>query len=135
MQTHVASLIPLLLTLLSWADCSKGFIIASPAIPAVRYSAGSGCLHSNDGTKDHGDDADDDDVSRQGKQIFFDIDVQGTPLGRLIFDLADPSPLPLHTANLVQLCEGGRRGIDPLAHYVGCEFEYSPATIEDGSGR
>ena len=72
----------------------------------------------------------------RGTRIYFDIQVQDDmPLGRLVFDLADPSPLPLHTENLIQLCKGSRRGIDPLAHYVGCEFDYSPATIEDGSGR
>ena len=74
-------------------------------------------------------------ISSSSKQIYFDIEVAGTPLGRLVFELADPSPLPLHTENLIKLCEGGRRGIDPLAHYVGCEFDYSPSTIEDGSGR
>ena len=26
-------------------------------------------------------------------------------------------------------------GIDPKAHYVGCEFDYSPASVEDGMGR
>lgn len=68
-------------------------------------------------------------------RIYFDIQVQDTPVGRLVFELPEPSPLPLHTENIIQLCKGSRRGIDPLAHYVGCEFDYSPATIEDGSGR
>ena len=71
-----------------------------------------------------------------GKRMYFDIQVEDDKhLGRLVFELADPSPLPLHTENFVQLCLGSRRGIDPLAHYTGCEFDYSPATIEDGSGR
>jgi hypothetical protein len=109
-----------LVPLLWLAACCKGFI------PGLTLRSPEVCLHSNDVT---------DDDPLQGKHIFFDIEVQGTPLGRLVFDLADPSPLPLHTENLVKLCEGGRRGIDPLAHYVGCDFDYSPSTIEDGSGR
>ncbi|CAJ1951308.1 unnamed protein product [Cylindrotheca closterium] len=67
--------------------------------------------------------------------IFFDIEIQGTPVGRLIFHLTNPSPLPLHAENVIQLAKGSRRGIDPNAHYEGCEFDYSPATIEDGMGR
>ncbi|KAL3935159.1 MAG: hypothetical protein SGBAC_009266 [Bacillariaceae sp.] len=67
--------------------------------------------------------------------IFFDIEIQGTPIGRLNFHLTNPSPLPLHAENIIQLAKGSRRGIDPKAHYEGCEFDYSPATIEDGMGR
>ena len=80
-------------------------------------------------------DNDDVNIHHGGVRIYFDIEVQDTPVGRLVFELAGPSPLPLHTENIIQLCKGSRRGIDPLAHYVGCEFDYSPATIEDGSGR
>lgn len=131
-------------TLLGLAACVKGFlIISSPTTvrsPAIRV-----CVHDCDDvvviTKDdeNENDNDNDDMDavlrKGGMQIFFDIDVPGTSLGRLVFDLVDPSPLPLHTENLMKLCEGSRRGIDPLAHYVGCQFDYSPATIEDGSGR
>mmetsp|Transcript_23103 Transcript_23103/g.48131 ORF Transcript_23103/g.48131 Transcript_23103/m.48131 type:complete len:252 (-) Transcript_23103:51-806(-) len=67
--------------------------------------------------------------------IYFDIQVAGQDAGRLIFDLANPSPLPLHTENVIQLCKGSRRSIDPAAHYVGCEFDFSPASVEDGMGR
>lgn len=67
--------------------------------------------------------------------IFFDIEIKGTPIGRLIFHMTNPSPLPLHAENIIQLAKGSRRGIDPKAHYEGCEFDYSPATIEDGMGR
>jgi hypothetical protein len=67
--------------------------------------------------------------------VYFDIEVAGTPIGRLLFHLTNPSPLPLHTENLIQLAKGSRRGIDPKAHYVGCAFDYSPATVEDGMGR
>lgn len=67
--------------------------------------------------------------------VYFDIEIQGTPVGRLVFHLTNPSPLPLHAENVIQLAKGSRRGIDPRAHYVGCEFDYSPSTIEDGMGR
>ena len=68
-------------------------------------------------------------------KVYFDISVADEPLGRLVFHLANPSPLPLHTENLIQLAKGSRRGIDPLAHYVGCQFDFTPANIEDGQGR
>lgn len=65
--------------------------------------------------------------------VYFDIEIAGQKVGRLIFDLTNPSKLPLHAENLIQLCKGSRRGIDPKAHYVGCQFDYSPATIEEPS--
>lgn len=68
-------------------------------------------------------------------QVYMDIEIGDTPIGRLVFTLPSPSPLPLHTENLVALLKGSRRSIDPLAHYVGCTFDFSPATIEDGLGR
>ena len=67
--------------------------------------------------------------------VWFDIEVAGVEIGRLLFRLENPSPLPLHTENIIQLAKGSRRGIDPKAHYVGCSFDFSPATIEDGMGR
>ena len=67
--------------------------------------------------------------------IYFDISITDIEIGRLVFHLENPSPLPRHTNNLIELCKGSRRGIDPKAHYVGCEFDFSPATIEDGMGR
>lgn len=66
--------------------------------------------------------------------IYFDIEVTNQPVGRLIFHLSNPSPLPLHAENIIQLAKGSRRGIDPKAHYVGCEFDYAPSSIEDGMG-
>jgi hypothetical protein len=66
---------------------------------------------------------------------YFDIEITGIQVGRLIFHLADPSPLPLHAKNFIELVKGSRRGIDPKAHYVGCEFDFSPASVEDGMGR
>lgn len=68
-------------------------------------------------------------------QVYFDIEVEGHELGRLTFDLIDESVLPLHMNNLKKLCTGERRSIDPLAHYDGCTFDYSPSYIEDGSAR
>lgn len=69
-------------------------------------------------------------------RIYFDIKVANEPIGRLVFELTSPPSLPLYTENLVQLCKGSRRAIDPLAHYVGCEFDFSPLHVqEDGSGR
>eukprot|EP00536_Pseudo-nitzschia_multiseries_P012798 jgi/Psemu1/209686/e_gw1.508.25.1 len=67
--------------------------------------------------------------------IYFDIEVANEPIGRLIFHLTNPSPLPKHAENIIQLVKGSRRGIDPKAHYVGCEFDYSPVSVEDGMGR
>ena len=67
--------------------------------------------------------------------VFLDIEVNGVEIGRLLFRIENPSPLPLHAENFIQLAKGSRRGIDPKAHYVGCTFDFSPATIEDGMGR
>ena len=67
--------------------------------------------------------------------IYFDIAIAGEEIGRLRLELANPSPLPLHAENIIQLAKGSRRGIDPKAHYVGCEFDYSPLYIEEpGAG-
>jgi hypothetical protein len=66
--------------------------------------------------------------------IYFDMQVAGTPIGRLVFHLTNPSPLPFHTENLIQLAKGSRRSIDPMAHYVGCEFDHSPAFVEEAGG-
>lgn len=74
----------------------------------------------------------DDDIPQR---IYFDIEVADKPVGRLVFKLDTPSPLPLHTENLVKLCKGSNRGIDPKAHYVGCQFDYTQDYIEDGMGR
>lgn len=65
--------------------------------------------------------------------IYFDIQVAGEDIGKLIFHLANPSPLPYHAENIIQLAKGSRRGIDPKAHYVGCTFDYSPTTIEESN--
>ena len=67
--------------------------------------------------------------------VYFDIQVAGQDVGRLVFDLTIPSPLPVHAENLIQLARGDRRSIDPAAHYVGCEFDFGMDYVEDGTGR
>lgn len=67
--------------------------------------------------------------------IYYDIEIANQPIGRLVFHLTNPSSLPKHAENIIQLAKGSRRGIDPKAHYVGCEFDFSPVAIEDGMGR
>ena len=88
--------------------------------------------------KVHGEEFGDDNVDPgvlSADSIYFDIEVANQPIGRLIFHVKNPSSLPKHAENIIQLAKGSRRGIDPKAHYVGCEFDFSPATIEDGMGR
>ncbi len=85
-------------------------------------------------SKDRGDDTDNPRLL-SAESIYFDIEITDQPIGRLIFHLTNPSPLPKHAENIIQLAKGSRRGIDPKAHYVGCEFEFSPVAIEDGMGR
>ena len=82
-------------------------------------------------------DGDDDGDPRMlsADSLYFDIEISNQAVGRLIFHLTNPSSLPKHAENIIQLAKGSRRGIDPKAHYVGCEFDFSPATIEDGMGR
>jgi hypothetical protein len=86
----------------------------------------------------HGDDGGDNSVDPgmiSAYSIYFDIEVANQPIGRLIFHVTNPSSLPKHAENIIQLAKGSRRGIDPKAHYVGCEFDFSPSTVEDGLGR
>jgi hypothetical protein len=91
------------------------------------------CKASTTFLHESGDDKDSNILS--ATTVYFDIEVTGKEVGRLVFHLENPSPLPLHAENLIQLAKGSRRGIDPKAHYIGCEFDFSPATIEDGMGR
>jgi hypothetical protein len=65
------------------------------------------------------------------ERVYFDIQIAGNDVGRLIFQLTIPSPLPVHAENMIRLCRGDLRGIDPAAHYVGCQFDYSPDYIEE----
>jgi hypothetical protein len=101
--------------------------------------------HSDDGVGVvdrvlHNDDDDD-----GWSKVYFDIAIPSSPyssefvpLGRLTFCLVPPSHphhLPLHASNLMSLASGEGRSIDPRATYVGCEFQHSPASVEDGSIR
>jgi hypothetical protein len=72
-------------------------------------------------------------TTERAEYVYFDIEVEGNPLGRLVFELFHPSPLPLHTQNLKELCRGSRVGLDPKAQYKGCLFDYSPDYIEGES--
>lgn len=94
----------------------------------------SSLLHSSLSNKEE---TDEDTVPGKisANSVYMDIEVAKQPVGRLVFHLTNPSPLPVHAENFVQLIKGSRRGIDPKAHYVGCEFDYSPASVEDGMGR
>jgi hypothetical protein len=66
------------------------------------------------------------------ERVYFDIQIAGKDVGRLVFQLTIPSPLPVHAENVIKLCRGDLRGIDPAAHYVGCQFDYSSDYIEEG---
>jgi len=104
-----------------------------------QFLSRSGYKHTNYGltsvkSKDAGDDTEDN-LLLSAESIYFDIEITDQPIGRLIFHLTNPSPLPKHAENIIQLAKGSRRGIDPKAHYVGCEFDFSPVAIEDGMGR
>jgi len=66
--------------------------------------------------------------------VYFDIQITGIDVGRLIFDLTIPSPLPRHAENLIRLARGDQRSMDPAAHYVGCKFDFGTDYIEDGKG-
>jgi len=87
-------------------------------------------MHASDGGDDSADPG-----MLSADSIYFDIEIAKQPIGRLVFHLTNPSSLPKHAENIIQLAKGSRRGIDPKAHYDGCEFDYSPAAIEDGMGR
>ena len=87
-------------------------------------------------------------LSCQYDKIYFDIGVKTQPnnksgstilnVGRLWFNLTPvnhPHYLPLHISNLCSLAASKRKAIDPKATYIGCTFQFSPATIDDGSFR
>ena len=75
-------------------------------------------------------------------RVYFDVAVAApagdVPLGRLVFRVTPSSHrhhLPLHASNFLGLASGRRKAVDPAATYEGCAFQFSPATIEDGSFR
>ena len=100
------------------------FIRSRTQRQATRGSGGGGDHNDNDASG-----------MISADSIYFDIEVANQPIGRLVFHLTNPSPLPQHAENIIQLAKGSRRGIDPKAHYVGCEFDFSPVAVEDGMGR
>ena len=117
-----------LLFLLPFLTAIDSFFTSSRRLAAGKWKFSTTVVDEGPGAKEYPN-------SLSADTVYFDIEVAGTEIGRLIFQLANPSPLPLHAENLIQLAKGSRRGIDPKAHYVGCAFDYSPATIEDGFGR
>lgn len=63
--------------------------------------------------------------------IYFDISLENQPLGRLTFTLIqDPKSCPNLRENLIKICTGERKPIDPLCTYVGCSFKHSPQSVE-----
>jgi hypothetical protein len=125
---------PLVVDTFAWQKvCYKFTLLRKMRQTITRYEMAS-TLHSSN--KD-GTDGNMDTITRKisASSVYMDIEVAKQPIGRLVFHLPNPSPLPVHAENFVQLIKGSRRGIDPKAHYVGCEFDFSPATVEDGMGR
>ena len=83
-----------------------------------------------------------DEASLTATKVYFDIAIltpkDEIPVGRITFNLTPATHryyLPLHISNLISLASSKRRSIDAKATYEGCTFQYSPATIEDGSFR
>lgn len=110
---------------------TRGKRVASSFIPSVQSS------HTSE-----------DSSSDKYDKIYFDIGVKTQPnnqhgskilnVGRLWFNLTPtnhPHHLPLHISNLCSLAASKRKAIDPKATYVGCAFQFSPTTIDDGSFR
>lgn len=56
------------------------------------------------------------------RRAFMDVEIEGTPAGRLTFDLR-PDLCPKTVDNFVSLCAGTNVGIDPKLTYKGCTFE------------
>lgn len=86
--------------------------------------------------------------SKTYNKVYFDIGVKTPPtsqggstvlnVGRIWFNITPqnhPHHLPLHISNLCGLAAGKRKSIDPKATYLGCTFQFSPATIDDASFR
>ena len=63
--------------------------------------------------------------------IFFDISLDNEPIGKLTFRMMDdPNACPNLRENLIKICTGERKPIDPLCTYVGCKFKHSPNSVE-----
>ena len=77
-------------------------------------------------------------VTKDHTNVYFDIAVEGKDIGRLLFHLIPSSNknyLPIHASNFLSLVSSSRTAINPKATYKGCQFLYSPSSIEDGSMR
>lgn len=90
-------------------------------------------------------------ATNESTNIYFDIGLdtkeEMKSIGRLVFNLYNAEEiLPLHTRNLVKLCTGEMRAIDPRCSYLKCQFKFSPQFVEtfpqyrwghivDGKGR
>ena len=75
--------------------------------------------------------------NNESTQVYFDISISDTNIGRLIVHLpmSHIHHLPIHTSYFLSLVSSMRIGVDPKATFTGCQFQYSPSSIEDGSMR
>lgn len=75
------------------------------------------------------------DAKDEAVRIYFDISIGGVDEGRMVFNLGRPSAfsLPLHTENLIKLCTGELRSLDPRCSYWKCTFKHSPQFVENFS--
>lgn len=84
------------------------------------------------------DDGADDEVSSAPDRVYLDVSVvedessRTTVTGRLVFAglRGSRSLLPRSVDNLVRLCDGSARSIDPRCDYVRCRFRHSPQFVE-----
>ena len=71
-------------------------------------------------------------VNEKPTRLYFDIALGDDEVGRLIFNLKDSERLlPMHTENLIKLCTGAVRSVDPRCSYVKCAFKHSPQFVEE----
>lgn len=63
-------------------------------------------------------------------RVYFDISIGEEGIGRLVFNLGSDHLLPKHSENLVKLCSGDLRPIDPACSYIKCSFKHSPQFVE-----
>lgn len=102
------------------SQSSRRRITPNYSHPSPPPTKKGGELGTNDGVPD-------DDETR----IYFDISIADERIGRMVFNLKDSERLlPLHAANLVQLCTGAVRSVDSRCTYIGCQFRHSPQFVE-----
>ena len=66
----------------------------------------------------------------EATRVYIDVSAADRPMGRLVFHIPSPNPLPLHSDNVIKIFAEARKSIDPRCTYVGCEFSYSPQFVE-----